>query len=215
MWLCVYCTFSMRALAFLAPGQCCHRGKLCVLCCSQHTMQEMTKKSVSRNSHHFRVLILSTWRVPQNLTWLRTTLMSTSDIIVCTLEIICSVTYEVEWVMSLSWHSGQWWSIRGAVWTHFHSSELKIANAHGAPGLPIGSSHAGRCVLAFPSKEYFFDSLLSPPYHPLFSLLCSICILWNDILFTKSSTRLTPNWTSASKDKEHGLFWCSLSFDPV
>jgi hypothetical protein len=78
---------------------------------------------------------------------------------------------------------------RGAVWIHFHSSELKIANAHGALGLPIGSSHAGRCVLALPSKEYFFDSLLSPPYHPLFSPLCSICILWNDILFTISSTR--------------------------
>jgi hypothetical protein len=88
--------------------------------------------------------------------------MNTSDIIVCTLEIICSVTYEVEWVTSHSCHSGQWWLTRGAVWTHFHSSELKIANAHGAPGLPIGSSHAGRCVPALHSKEYFFDSLLSP-----------------------------------------------------
>ncbi len=135
--------------------------------------------------------------------------MNTSDIIVCTLEIICSVTYEVEWVTSHSCHSGQWWLTRGAVWTHFHSFELKIANAHGAPGLPIGSSHAGRCVPALHSKEYFFDSLLSPPYHPLFSLLCSICILWNDILFTTSSTRLN---TKLDKCIKRQRAWTVLVF---
>jgi hypothetical protein len=67
----------------------------------------------------------------------------------------------------------------------------------------------------FTAKSIFLIASF-PPLTTLSSHYCAVSASFGMTYSLQHLPQdLTPNWTSASKDKEHGLFWCSLPFDPV